>query len=183
MGVYPYLIYHQAISAVAEGEQPGVVYAGTDDGRIWLTKNDGGNWTEIGASLPRLLHVAKITASQKQAGRVYVVLNDRRSDNPAPFIYQSDDYGAKWKLISGNLPSSPVNVVVEHPDDANTLLCGTDMGVYISKNGGGKWMALNGNIPASVSVNDMFIHPRDKKVVIGTYGRGVYILDDINVLK
>ena len=81
------------------------------------------------------------------------------------------------------MPASPVNVVIEHPDDKNILFCGTDMGIYISKNNGKTWIAANGNLPVAISVNDMFIHPRDKKLVLGTYGRGVYILDDLNLLK
>jgi hypothetical protein len=76
-----------------------------------------------------------------------------------------------------------VNVLIEDPDMPNIIYCGTDMGVYISKDLGKKWAALNGNMPAAVSVNDMFIHPGDKKMVIGTYGRGVYVLDDLTGLK
>jgi photosystem II stability/assembly factor-like uncharacterized protein len=182
-GNYPYLIYHQAITAVAEGDKAGVLYAGTDDGRVWFTANDGGNWKEITQGLLYNKHVAKIVASAFKPSRVYVVLNDRRADNNAAYVYVSDDYGATWKSIASNLPSSPANVIAEHPDNANTLFCGTDFGVYMSKDGGKKWIAINGTIPASVSVNDLFIHPRDKKLVIGTYGRGVYVLDDLNSLQ
>src|ERR1051326_2838365 len=117
MGVYPYLIYHQAISAIAEGDRPGIVYAGTDDGRVWLTMDDGVHWKEItsdgGHGLPFNKHVAKITASKFKPGRVYVVLNDRRQDNHSPYIYESDEYGKNWKPISVNLPLSPVNVIIE----------------------------------------------------------------------
>lgn len=184
MGVYPYLIYHQAITAIAEGNKPGIIYAGTDDGRVWLTMNDGVNWKEISNALPLNKHVAKITASKFNPARVYVVLNDRRQDNHTPYLYMSDNYGATWKLIAGNLPVSPVNVIIEDPGKSNVLYCGTDMGVYISKDAGKTWIAINGNMPAAVSVNDMFIHPgSDKKLVIGTYGRGVYILDDLSNLQ
>jgi photosystem II stability/assembly factor-like uncharacterized protein len=88
-------------------------------------------------------------------------------------------------LISGNLPPSPVNAVIEgnNGKDGLVLFCGTDMGVYMTKNGGMTWVALNANLPAAVSVNDLFIHPHDKKLVIGTYGRGVYVLDDLNPLR
>ncbi len=183
MGVYPYLIYHQAITSIAEGDKPGIIYAGTDDGRIWLTMNDGADWKEITKGLPHNKHVAKIAASAFKASRVYVVLNDRRADNNRPYLYVSDDYGSTWKSISSNLPASPANVIAEHPDNANILFCGTDFGVYMSKDAGKKWIAINGTIPASVSVNDLFIHPRDKKLVIGTYGRGVYVLDNLTLLK
>jgi photosystem II stability/assembly factor-like uncharacterized protein len=183
MGVYPYLIYHQAITAIAEGDQPGIIYTGTDDGRIWLTKNDGGGWKEITKGLPQNKHVIKIAVSKFKPSRVYVVLNDRRSDNSKPYLFVSEDEGNSWKSISSNLPASPANVIAEHPGNANKLFCGTDFGVYMSNDGGKKWIAINGNIPASVSVNDLFIHPRDKKLVIGTYGRGVYVLDDLNVFQ
>jgi photosystem II stability/assembly factor-like uncharacterized protein len=186
MGVYPYLIYHQAITAIAEGAYPGRLYAGTDDGRVWLAvkgKHGGFLWREITNGLPSNKHVAKITASKFNGSRVYVVLNDRRQDNHVPFIYRSDSIGQKWVSITGNLPASPVNVLIEDLDDPNILYCGTDMGAYMTKNGGKTWFSINGNIPAAVSVNDLFIHPRDKKMVIGTYGRGVYVLDDISLLK
>ncbi|HEY5967421.1 MAG TPA: hypothetical protein VIU35_05550 [Chitinophagaceae bacterium] len=182
-GVYPYLIYHQAITAIAEGEKPGIIYTGTDDGRIWLTLDDGANWKEITKGLPNNKHVIKLTPSKYKASRVYLALNDRREDNSTPYLFVSEDYGSKWKPITGNLPASPANVIIEDPDKDNVLYCGTDFGAYISKDSGKTWMAINGNIPASVSVNDMFIHPRDKKLVIGTYGRGVYVIDDLSKLR
>jgi hypothetical protein len=186
MGVYPYLIYHQAITAIAEGQYPRLLYAGTDDGRVWVGFEDYNKelyWGEITKGLPVNKHVAKIVASKFNSNRVYVVLNDRRQDNHTPYIYKSDSSGTKWVSIAGNLPLSPVNVLIEDEENENTLYCGTDMGVYISKDGGKKWSAINGDLPVAVSVNDMFIHPRDKKLVIGTYGRGVYILDDLRPFK
>lgn len=183
IGVYPYLIYHQAITTISEGEKPGIVYVGTDDGRLWLTKNDGVNWEEITNGLPVNKHVSKITASVFNPQKVYVALNDRRQDNHHPYLYESNNYGKTWTSIAGNIPNSPVNVIIEHPEDSKILFCGTDMGVYKYNSKIRKWSAINGNIPVAVSVNDMFIHPRDKKLVIGTYGRGVYVLDDLSKVK
>jgi photosystem II stability/assembly factor-like uncharacterized protein len=184
MGVYPYLIYHQAITSIAEGDEPGFLCVGTDDGRIWLTTNDGGSWKEITKGLPLNKHFAKIFSSSTwNPPNLYVVLNDRRQDNNTPYLFKLSANGESWESISSNLPASPVNVIIEDPDSANTLYCGTDMGVYMSYNGGKSWMAISGNLPASVSVNDMFIHPRDKKLVIATYGRGVWILDDLRSLQ
>jgi photosystem II stability/assembly factor-like uncharacterized protein len=183
-GVYPYLIYHQAITAIAEGDQPGFVVVGTDDGRVWLTVNDGGSWREITNNLPKNKHVAKLfTSTTRNPPNLYLALNDRRQDNQRTYLYKLSGDGATWQLISSNLPPSPANVIIEDPDVANVLYCGTDLGVYISKNGGKSWDVINGNLPASVSVNDMFIHPRDKKLVIGTYGRGVYVIDDLSKLR
>ena len=92
-----------------------------------------------------------------------------------------DASSSDWKLISANLPMSPVNVIIEDPDKENVLYCGTDMGAYVSKDGGKKWFAINANMPAAVAVDDMFIHPpkADKKLVIATYGRGVWVLDSL----
>ena len=183
-GNYPYLIYHQAITAIAEGDEPGFLVSGTDDGRVWFTANDGSNWIEITNNLPKNKHVAKLfTSTTFHPPNLYLALNDRRQDNDSIYLYKlSGDGKFTWQLISSNLPASPANVIIEDPDKPNVLYCGTDMGVYTSKDGGKSWLAMNGNLPASVSVNDMFIHPRDKKLVIATYGRGVYVLDDISKL-
>lgn len=175
-GQYPYLIYHQAITSIAEGNTKDELYAGTDDGRVWYKSAQSSFWQEITKGLPFNKHVAKITASTHTSGKLYVVLNGRREDDHTPLIYASSDKGKHWILISANLPAAPVNVVIEDPLQKNLLFCGTDMGVYISKNAGKTWNCINANLPAAVSVNDMFIHPRDHKMVIGTYGRGVYVL-------
>ena len=185
MGVYPYLIYHQAITAITEGSKPGIIYTGTDDGRVWLTMNDGVSWKEITKGLPVNKHVAKISVSKYYPGRVYLALNDRRQDNHTPYLYLSDNYGATWRSIAGNLPASPANVIIEGTAgrDGSLLFCGTDMGIYMSKNLGKSWFAINSNMPAAVAVDDMFIHPIDNKLVIATYGRGVYVLDDLSNLQ
>ncbi|MEP6512450.1 MAG: hypothetical protein ABJA79_01180 [Parafilimonas sp.] len=184
MGDYPYLIYHHAITGISESSlKKGLLYAGTDDGRVWLTKDDGQSWKEISKGIIYNAHVSSIVSSKFEEARVYLTLSDRREDNITPYIYRSDNYGTTWKSIAANLPPSPVNVMIEDEDDANKLFCGTDMGIYMSTDGGKSWIALNANMPPSVSVNDMFIHPRDKKLVVGTYGRGVYVLDDMSVLE
>jgi photosystem II stability/assembly factor-like uncharacterized protein len=182
MGNYPYLIYHQAITSIEEGDKQGVLYVGTDDGKIWLTKDDGKSWSNIDNGLPQNKHCIKITASKFKPSRVYLALNDRRSDNPIPYLYMSEDYGQNWQPISSNLPPSPVNVIIEDLDKEGKIYCGTDMGVYISKDNGKKWETMAGNLPYAVSINDMFIHPRDKKMVIATYGREVWVLDDTSKL-
>lgn len=182
MGIYPYLIYHQAITTIAEDDKQGVLYVGTDDGNIWVTQNDGKSWEKINTGLPKNKHVIKITTAKKSLGVAYAVLNDRREDNHTVYLYATKNYGKTWESIASNLPASPVNVIITDNTNNNILFCGTDMGVYMSKNQGKHWISLNQNLPAAVSVNDMFIHPRDRKLVIGTYGRGVYILDDISKL-
>jgi hypothetical protein len=87
----------------------------------------------------------------------------------------SNDKGKSWHSIVSNIPHSPANVIIEHPDKAGHLYCGTDMGPYASTNDGKTWSSMTANLPYAVSVNDMFIHPREKDLVIGTYGRGVWV--------
>jgi len=183
MGRTPYAINHQAITAIDESPiTKGVLYVGTDDGRVWVTMNDGGAWTEITKGLPERVHVSRLVASKYDAGTVYITLSDRREDNIKPYLFRSTDYGKTWTALVTDLPASPVNVVREDPKNANILYCGTDLGVYISKDKGKSWQSIQGNLPATVSVNDLFVHPRDYNLVIGTYGRGVWVLDDISGL-
>ena len=183
MGRTPYAIYHQAITAIDESPiTKGVLYVGTDDGRVWVTMNDGGAWTEITKGLPERVHVSRLVASKYDAGTVYITMSDRREDNIKPYLFRSTDHGKTWTALTTDLPASPVNVVREDPRNANILYCGTDLGVYVSKDKGKSWQSIQGNLPATVSVNDLFVHPRDYNLVIGTYGRGVWVLDDISSL-
>ena len=184
MGRTPYAINHQAITAIDESPfKKGLLYVGTDDGRVWISQNDGGNWTEISKGLPVNAHVSRIVTSKYNESAVYITLSDRREDNINPYIYKSNDYGKTWLPVNSNLPPSPVNVIREDPLQKNILYCGTDMGVYESSDGGKQWIALNNNLPASVSVQDLFIHPKTNQLVIATYGRGIYVLDDVTVLR
>lgn len=183
MGRTPYAINHQAITAIDESPiTKGVLYVGTDDGRVWVTMNDGGAWTEITKGLPERVHVSRLVASKYDAGTVYITMSDRREDNIKPYLFRSTDHGKTWTALVTDLPASSVNVVREDPRNANILYCGTDMGVYVSKDKGKSWQSIQGNLPATVSVNDLFVHPRDYNLVIGTYGRGVWVLDDISGL-
>ncbi len=184
MGRTPYAINHQAITAIDESPfKKGLLYIGTDDGKVWISLNDGGSWNKIDNSLPINTHVSRIVSSKYNEATVYLTLNDRREDNITPYIYRSTDLGKTWISIAGNLPRSPVNVIREDPNKKNILYCGTDMGAYISNDGGKKWIPINNNMPVSVSVQDLFIHPKANQLVIATYGRGIYVLDDIGLLQ
>jgi photosystem II stability/assembly factor-like uncharacterized protein len=184
MGRTPYAINHQAITAIDESPlQKGLLYVGTDDGRVWTTDNDGSNWTEIVKGLPKNVHVSRLAASRYDVNTVYITLSDRREDNIRPYIFRSKDRGRTWTSIAADLPPAPVNVVREDPKDPQLLFCGTDMGIYVSRDSGRSWQSLQNNLPASVSVNDLFIHPRDLNLVIATYGRGVWSMDDLGRLR
>ncbi len=184
MGRTPYAINHQAITAIDESPlQKGLLYAGTDDGRVWVRKSEGESFTLIMKNIPQNAHVSRLVASKFKKNRVYLTLSNRREDDDKAYVYMSDDNGTTWKSIAGNLPSSPVNVIREDLQNPSLLYCGTDMGIYVSNNGGLSWKSLQCNLPATVSVQDLFIHPRDKNLVIATYGRGVYVIDDITSIK
>jgi photosystem II stability/assembly factor-like uncharacterized protein len=184
MGRTPYAINHQAITAIDESPlTKGMLYAGTDDGRVWITMNDGNEWKEITKGLPENVHVSRLVASKYDANIIYVSLSDRREDNIRPHIYRSTNNGNTWTALVTDLPHSPVNVIREDPVSPNVLYCGTDMGVYVSRDKGRSWQSIQGNLPASVSVNDLFVHPRDLNIVIATYGRGVWVLDDATRLR
>ena len=126
--------------------------------------------------------ISSIEPSKFEAATVYVSVSDRREDNITTFVYKSSDYGRNWTPLNANLPNSSVNVIKEDPFNKEVLYIGTDMGIYISKDGGKNWLALNANLPSSVSVQDLFVHPVTKQLVIATYGRGVWILDNVGGL-
>ena len=133
--------------------------------------------------IPQNANVSRLVASAHKEGRVYLTLSNRREDDDKPYVYVSEDMGNTWRSITANLPASPVNVVREDDKNVNVLYCGTDMGIYVSTDAGKSWKSLQANLPATVSVQDLFIHPRDRNLVIATYGRGIYAIDDISTIK
>ena len=176
-------IPYQTVFALAESPKRfGLLYAGTDDGRLWLTRDGGKAWTELTANLPQRKWISRVVPSAFEEGTVYLTQNGKRDDEFAAYIYKSTDYGKTFKSIVGNIPAGPVNVIREDPTNANILYVGTDMGVFVSKDGGAKWDVLGGNLP-SVFVHDLVIHPRDKMIAIATHGRGLWMLDAIPVQK
>ena len=178
-GQWPYAIPFASITAVDESPfKFGLLYAGTDDGRVWVTKTSGDAWTEITAGLPYNKHVWKLVASKYDPATVYVTLVGRHDDDFNPYIFRSVDYGKTWVSIAGNIPGGPVNVVREDPKFKDILYAGTDTGVYVSRDAGKTWDVLGGNLPTSY-VWDLAIHPRDNALVIATNGRGMWIVDDL----
>ena len=168
--------YH-TITAISESPlKYGLLYVGTDCGRVSVTRDGGKNWQEIMAGLPYQKWVSRIVASQYEMGTVYLTQHGRFDDDFAPYVWVSRDFGRTWIDISKGLPLGPVNVIREDPVDRNILYVGTDLGVYISKDRGQSWQVLGGNLP-SVYVHDLIIHPRDNVLVIATHGRGMWLLD------
>lgn len=173
MGDIPY----HTIFAISESPlQAGLIYAGTDDGKVHVTRDGGRTWTEIMAGLPYQKWVSRIVASAFDMGTVYMTQNGKRDDDFTPYVWKSADFGKTWKSIAGNIPLGPVNVIREDPWDRHTLYLGTDGGVYVTKDGGGTWNVVGDNLPM-VYVHDLAIHPRDNILVIATHGRGLWAID------
>ncbi|MEL6987779.1 MAG: glycosyl hydrolase, partial [Bacteroidota bacterium] len=154
----------------------GLIYTGSDDGKVMRTKDGGNTWDEIMQGLPSDLWVTRVQASKHEESRVYLALNGYRWDNFAPYVYMSDDYGDTWKAIHNNLPNEPVNVIKEDPINEDILYVGTDHGLYISIDQGNSFMMMNNGIP-NVPVHDIVIHERDQELLIGTHGRSIYLAD------
>ncbi len=153
----------------------GLIYAGTDDGNVQVSKDGGNSFTMISQKLPKGLYVSRVIASKFNVARVYVTLNGYRNDHFNAYVYQSDDYGTTWKQIMKDLPSEPVNVIKEDAVAEQVLYVGTDGGLYVSLDGGNSSMAWTKGLPASVPVHDLEIHPRDHEIVLGTHGRSLYV--------
>ena len=170
-------VKYQTITALSESPlKQGLLYVGTDDGRVWVTMNDGEEWNEIVESIATDRWISRIVASKFDEGTVYMTQNGKRDDDFTVYVWKSEDYGKTWKDISGNIPLGTVNVIREDPVKGNILYVGTDVGVYVTSDGGRNWEVLGAGLP-SVFVHDLIIHPRDNLIVIATHGRGMYALD------
>jgi photosystem II stability/assembly factor-like uncharacterized protein len=168
----------------------GLLYIGTDDGNIQLSKDGGASWNLVSASkkkngLPQGLWVSRLVASKYKEGRVYATLNGYRNDDFAPYVYVSEDLGTTWMQLGKDLPAEPVNVVREDPKNENILYIGTDGGLYVSFDRGQSFMLWNGGLPKSVPVHDIAIQERENEIVLGTHGRSLYIakLEDVQGLQ
>ncbi len=151
----------------------GLIYTGSDDGLVQVTKNAGGSWTNISSTFPKDLWVSRVVASAHKKERVYVTLNGYRWDDFTPYVYMSDNYGKTWKNIKSNLPLSPLNVIKEDPENENILYVGSDNGVYVSFDQGKSWNAFDKGLTAA-AVHDIVIQPDAKDLLVGTHGRSIY---------
>ena len=154
----------------------GTLYAGSDDGNVWITRNNGGNWSSLNAGLPQDRWVSSIAPSKHQEGLVYITLNGYRFDEFNTYVFKSTDYGKTWVSIKGNMPEESSNIIVEDHTNPNILYLGTDHGLYVTMDGGNNWNLFQGEIP-NVAIYDMVIQERENDLVIGTHGRSVYIVE------
>ncbi|MBN1274025.1 MAG: hypothetical protein JXB26_17315 [Candidatus Aminicenantes bacterium] len=174
-------VAHCTITTLTESPmKSGLIYAGTDDGLVHVTRDGGQNWTRITEGLPQKKWVSRLEASAFDEGTVYLSLNGYRDDDFSIYLFKSTDCGTTWSDISGNIPGAPVNVVREDPKNSKVLYVGTDLGVYASTDGGSTWNVLGGNLPTTF-VHDLVIHPRDNDLVAATHGRGIWVLKSSDV--
>ena len=161
----------------------GLIYIGTDDGNIQVSKDGGYTWTLVNVNLSlSKMWVSRVTASMYKEGRVYATLNGYRYDNFAPYLFISDNYGTTWKQLGTDLPAEPLNVVREDAKKENIIYVGSDNGLYASFDLGKTFMSMGNNLPR-MPVHDLVIQQRENELVVGTHGRSIYITKLDSVYK
>lgn len=178
---------HCTITTISESPiTPRILWIGTDDGNVQLSRNDGASWTNVRGNVPDVpqgIWVSRVEASRFSEGTCYLTFEGHRSDLFAPFVFKTTDFGQTWTNITSNLPEDgPVYVIREDLKNKNLLFVGTEFAVFFSKDGGNKWTKLNQNMP-TVAFHDLYIHPRENDLIAGTHGRGIWIMDDITPLQ
>jgi photosystem II stability/assembly factor-like uncharacterized protein len=165
---------------------PGVLWFGTDDGNINVSRDGGATWTEVSKNLPggtTQYYVSRVEASHYDAATAYVSIDGHRDDDLRPYVYVTRDYGETWESISSNLPEfGNVNTVRQDPRNQDILYVGTEFGFFISSDEGQEWTRFMNGLPV-VRIDDVLVHPRDNDLVLATHGRSVYIMDDITSLQ
>jgi hypothetical protein len=175
------------ISTIAESPlAPGLLYAGTEDGNVQISQDGGITWTNMAARIPGIpvdtdgrsnLYVSRVEASHFDAGTAYVSFDGHYTDDFGVYLYRTSDHGRNWQSIKGNLTDGfPIRVIREDLKNPDLLFVGTAVGVHVSIDAGKHWVPLRNGLPP-VPVHDMVIHPRDADLVIGTHGRGIYVMD------
>ncbi|MGA7512596.1 MAG: glycosyl hydrolase [Candidatus Sulfotelmatobacter sp.] len=173
---------------VALSESPkkeGLIYVGTDDGLIQVTADGGASWTkyEKFAGVPDETYVSRLAASLHDANTVYAAFDNHKNEDFKPYLLRSSDAGKTWTSIAGNLPENgPVLAFAEDTVNANLLFAGTEFGAFFTVDGGSHWVQLKGGLP-TIAVRDMVLQAREGDLVIATFGRGFYVLDDISALR
>ena len=174
------------LTVIAESPvDPLVLYTGSDDGRLQVTTDGGATWQDLTDridGLPANTYVTRIVASHAEAGTVYAAFDGHRSDDFAPYVFVSDDFGRNWTSIVAGLPQSSVSALAQHPRNERLLFVGNEVGVWMSLDGGAQWVELDNGLP-TVPVDDIVIHPRENDLVLGTHGRGIWIMDDITPIE
>ncbi|MEQ9568752.1 MAG: hypothetical protein RLN75_01065, partial [Longimicrobiales bacterium] len=172
-------IQYATITTVDESPlMAGVLWVGTDDGNVQVSRDGGENWTLVNDRIPDNPEywVSRVEASHHDPGTAYVSFTGYRRDDFRPFVYKTTDYGETWTSIAAGLPDGPVNVIQEHDDNPDFLVVGTEFGVFVSVDGGASWTPMKNEMPTN-PVHDLKIHPREDDLIVATHGRGIYIAD------
>jgi photosystem II stability/assembly factor-like uncharacterized protein len=183
------IVHYSTIISVNESPvQPGVVWAGTDDGNVQVSQDGGKTFTEVGKNIGGLpanhrYWISRIEASHFDAGTAYVSVDGHRSDDLKPYIFRTTDYGRTWTSVAGNLPASGnVQTIREDLKNPNLLFAGTEFGLYVTLDQGKSWEKFMNDLP-TVRTDEVLIHPRDGDLIVATHGRGIFIADDITALQ
>ena len=176
-----------SMTSIAESSiVPGLLWAGTDDGNIQVSRDGGATWTEVSRNLPggtTRHYVSRVEASHADAATAYVSIDGHKNDDLRPYVYVTRDYGATWEDITSNLPSfGNVNTVRQDPRNPRLLYVGTEFGFHVSFDEGGTWHDFMPDLPV-VRIDDVLVHPRENDLVLATHGRSVYVLDDVTALQ
>jgi photosystem II stability/assembly factor-like uncharacterized protein len=169
------------LTTIAESpNQAGLLWVGTDDGRLHLTRDSGKTWTELTEKIPDVpaeRWISRVECSHFAEGTAYLAIDRHRNDDRKPYLFKTTDFGATWQSLASNLPdNSPVYVVRESSRNPDLLFVGTESGLFVSLDAGAAWHRFGRGLPA-VAVHDLVIHPRDRELVIGTHGRSIYVVD------
>ena len=178
-------LYGNASAITESPKKEGLIYIGTDDGLIQVTEDGGKNWRKIDnvPGVPEMSYVHRVLASQHDVNTVYAVYNNHQNGDFKPYLMKSADAGRNWTSINGNLPErGSTYAIAEDHVNPNLLFCGTEFGLFFSLNGGEKWVQLKGGLPV-IAVRDLAIQKRENDLIVATFGRGFYVLDDYTPLR
>jgi photosystem II stability/assembly factor-like uncharacterized protein len=177
--------YGNIVSLSESPKQENLIYIGTDDGLIQVTADSGASWTRYDKfpGVPEMTYVSRLAASKHDANTVYAAFDNHKNEDFKPYLLKSTERGKTWTSIAGDLPENgPVLAFAEDPVNPNLLFVGTEFGAFFSIDGGGKWIRLKGGLP-TIAVRDMAIQARENDLVVATFGRGFYVLDNITPLR
>jgi hypothetical protein len=178
--------YGNIVQLVESPKTAGVLYAGTDDGKVHMTRDGGKTWTDITTKfpgVPKNAYVSRITASAHDVNVVYATFDNHRADDYGTFIYASVDGGNNFRSIGEGIPKGhTITAMAEDPTNPAVLYSGSEFGLFVSPDRGGRWTRIKSNLP-TVPIHEIVIHPRDNDMIVATHGRSIWILDDIKPLQ
>ncbi len=169
------------ITTIAESPvKVGLIYVGTDDGRVHVTRDGGNSWQDLSEHIrgvPPDRWITRVECSPSAEGTAYLSIDRHRNDDLTPYVFKTTDYGATWHSLRGNLPpDGPVHVIRADPRNKDLFYVGTEFGLFLSLDGGTTWQRQTNGLP-TVAVHDVLVHPRDRELVVATHGRGIYLMD------